>query len=323
MKHFISTIALALFAVSTFAQGPNNSGTYYQNADGKKGAALKTALSDIIRPHTTLSYKSLWDCYQKTDLRPDGKIWDMYSDMTNYHPVNDRAGNYSGEGDVFNREHSFPKSWFNDASPMESDLMHIVPTDGYVNGRRSNYPFGETNGENYKSHNGFSKLGKNKTSGYSGIVFEPNDEYKGDFARIYFYMITCYEPNIKSWSSDMLDGKTYPGFTKWALDLLLRWSEQDPVSEKEINRNREVYNYQKNRNPFVDYPGLEQYIWGSLTNAEFIYDNYQSDGIEDVVTTEPLDNNIYTINGQMVGKGENFRSLPHGIYIISGKKVLK
>ncbi|MDO4195774.1 MAG: endonuclease, partial [Prevotellaceae bacterium] len=275
MRKYLSFVFLFV-AVLAYAQGPNGTGNYYRDADGKKGKALKTALHDIINSHTTISYNGLWDCYKTTDVRADGKIWDMYSNITNYRPGTDQAGNYSAEGDCYNREHSMPKSWFGDASPMVSDLMHIFPTDAYVNGRRSNYPFGETNGESYKSANGFSKLGKSTTPGYSGTVFEPNDEYKGDFARIYFYMVTCYENSVASWSSDMLANNKYPAFKTWALDMLLRWAKEDPVSEKEINRNNAVYNHQHNRNPFVDYPGLEQYVWGSNVDKAFSFDNYDS-----------------------------------------------
>lgn len=275
MRKYLSFVFLFV-AVLAYAQGPNGTGNYYRDADGKKGKALKTALHGIINSHTTLSYNDLWECYKTTDVRADGKIWDMYSNITNYRPGTDQGGNYSAEGDCYNREHSMPKSWFGEASPMVSDLMHIVPTDGYVNNRRSNYPFGETNGESYKSANGFSKLGKSTTPGYSGTVFEPNDEYKGDFARIYFYMVTCYENSVASWNSDMLASNTYPAFKTWALDMLLRWAKEDPVSEKEINRNNAVYGLQHNRNPFVDYPGLEQYVWGSNVDKAFSFDNYDS-----------------------------------------------
>lgn len=268
--------ALLCFVTQLFAQGPNNSGTYYQAADGKKGQSLKTALWGVIKDHTKIDYDRLWNCYKTTDRRADGKVWDMYSSTTNFTFDLDKAGNYSKEGDVYNREHSMPKSWFNDASPMYSDLVHVVPTDGYVNGRRSNYPFGETNGEAYKSNGGFSKVGKCTTAGYSGTVFEPADEYKGDFARIYFYMATCYEDKIAGWSSDMLAGNAYPAYKEWAINMLLRWAKNDPVSEKEINRNNEVYKLQGNRNPFVDYPGLEQLVWGDKQNVAFDYDNYDA-----------------------------------------------
>lgn len=270
-------ISLAM-AAAVYAQGPNNSGTYYQAADGKKGSALKTALFGIIGPHTTLSYDALWDCYKTTDKRSDGKVWDMYSNTTNYVFGTDQGGNYSKEGDSYNREHSMPKSWFSEASPMRTDLVHVIPADGYVNNRRSNYPFGETNGENYQSNNGFSKVGSCTYSGYSGTVFEPADEYKGDLARIYFYMATCYEDKISNWSSPMLAGNKYPAYTTWAINMLLEWAAADPVSQKETDRNNGVYSLQENRNPFVDYPGLEQYVWGSKQDMAFSYDNYNGEG---------------------------------------------
>ena len=136
---------LVLTATLGWAQ-PNGTGSYYQSADGHKGKSLKTALYEIIKSPSVKSYSELFECYKTTDLRPDGKIWDMYSNSTNYDPDNDHSGNYTAEGDMFNREHSFPKNWFGNIAPMNSDLFHVIPTDGYVNNRRSNYPFGETNG---------------------------------------------------------------------------------------------------------------------------------------------------------------------------------
>lgn len=328
LKRNIFAAAMILFAVCSWAQGPNNSGTYYSNADGKKGSALKTALAGIINQHTKLSYKSLWEHFKTTDKRADGKVWDMYSCTTNYDFDKDRAGNYQKEGDVFNREHSFPKDWFNDSSPMNTDLMHIVPTDGKVNGMRSNYPFGETDGEKYKSNNGFSKLGKNTTSGYSGIVFESNDEYKGDFARIYFYMVTCYENKVSGWKSDMLSGDKYPAFRDWAKQLLLKWAQEDPVSQKEIDRNNAVYKIQKNRNPYVDYPGLEQYVWGDKKDIVFSYNNYEKPTIIELPTEEqPAFVDVYTISGTKVRtkvcRQTATDGLQHGIYVVEGKKIVK
>lgn len=138
-----SLFAIAIFSfVGAFAQGPNNSGTYYSAADGKKGKALKTALSKIIGNPKVTSYNGLISAYQKTDRRDDGKVWDMYSCTTNYN-FNDNGGSFRKEGDGYNREHSFPKSWFGGkVSPMVSDIVHVVPTDGYVNGRRGHEPFG-------------------------------------------------------------------------------------------------------------------------------------------------------------------------------------
>ena len=260
------------FPLIALAQAPSG---YYSSAKGKKGAALKTALFGIVADHVQRSYSNLWDDFKTTDRRPDGSVWDMYSVKRSFTFGTDQAGNYKTEGDVYNREHSFPKSWFNDASPMYTDLFHLYPTDGYVNGRRSNYPYGETNSPTWTSYDGWSKLGPCSVAGYSGTVFEPNDEYKGDLARTYFYMATAYEDKIAGWSSPMLDGKSYPAYATWALNMLLRWAKEDPVSQKEIDRNNAVYKIQRNRNPFIDFPGLEQYVWGTFS-VTFNPDNYQN-----------------------------------------------
>lgn len=272
---FTLTFSVAILVCAN-AQGPHNTGTYYQNANGKKGAALKTALSGIISSHKTIPYSNLNDYYPKTDARADGKLWDMYSNITNY-SFSSTGGN-SKEGAGWNKEHSIPQSWFGEASPMKSDIMHVIPTDAYVNGMRSNDPFGETDNPKKISANGFSKQGTCSVEGYSGTCFEPNDEYKGDFARIYFYMATCYENRMSLFTQSngkyCFDGNQYPSFKPWFLNMLLRWAKNDPVSQKEIDRNKAVYDCQGNRNPFVDYPELEQYIWGDCQDRAFSYDKY-------------------------------------------------
>lgn len=279
-KLFIALV-LTLFAVSTWAQGPNDSGTYYQAADGKKGAALKTALAGIIGSPSVVSYSDLYDAYKKTDTRADGFVRDWYSNSTNYVHGVDNKGNYSKEGDMYNREHSIPQSWFNENSPMKSDIVHVLPTDGYVNNRRSNYPFGEVGNATYESKNSYCKLGPCKTEGYTGTVFEPNDEIKGDIARIYFYMVTCYENKFTSWSKgaeNVFSSDKYEGLKSWCMDMMVRWSQQDPVDERETARNNAVQEVQGNRNPFVDYPGLENYVWGDKVDVAFSYDSYGSEG---------------------------------------------
>ena len=278
---------MAVLAVLTAsADAPNGSGTYYQAANGKKAAQLKSALRDIVQTTVERDYGDLWTDFKTTDKRSDGKVWDMYSNITNFTFGTDQAGNYQKEGDVYNREHSFPKSWFGgEIKPMYTDLHHMYPTDGYVNNQRGNLPLGTNNGETYKSSGSFSKVGACTYSGYTGKVFEPNDEYKGDLARTYFYMVTRYEEKLSDWYSKnsesraTLDGSAYPGFQTWQLNMLLEWATNDPVSQKEIDRNNAVYGIQKNRNPFIDYPGLEQYIWGSKKDVAFDYDDYvQPDG---------------------------------------------
>jgi len=259
-KNFIQISLLCFFSVAVFGQIPNN---YYIDAQGKADATLKTALYNKISAHTERSYSDLWTDFQTTDKRADGKVWDIYSSTTNYVFGTNQCGNYSGEGSCYNREHSFPKSWFKDGKPMYSDLFHLYPSDGYVNGKRSNYPFGEVGTTSYTSNNNYSKLGSCSFPGYTGIVFEPTDSLKGDLARGYFYMVTAYEDNISTWNSVHLDGSKFPAFTKWTIALLLKWHRLDPVSSKELKRNNAVYGIQKNRNPYIDYPSLAEYIWGN------------------------------------------------------------
>jgi len=249
---------------------------YYQNASGKKGTDLKNALSTIISTgYTAKSYGDLWTAYKTGDIRTDGTgaIWDIYSDIPNgkapylYQPVQNQCGSYSGEASCYNREHTIPKSWFKKASPMVSDYLHILPTDGYVNGRRSNYPYGEVGTTTWTSKNG-SKLGSAKSIlGYTGTVFEPIDAYKGDIARIYFYFVTRYADELKKYDNtgkteEVFNANAY-GLDKWVVDMFLRWSKNDPVSQKEITRNIEAEKFQHNRNPYVDHPEFIDMIWGS------------------------------------------------------------
>lgn len=279
-------IGVVLILTATVSNGQIPSG-YYSAATGT-GYTLKSQLHDIIDDHTSVSYSSLWGYYDDTDLDSDGYIFDMYSenpsgtDPYNYTYSSDQCGNYSGEGSCYNREHSFPKSWFSDASPMYTDIHHVVPTDGYVNGRRSNYPYGEVASATWTSQNG-SKVGSSAISGYSGTVFEPIDEYKGDFARIYFYMATRYEDVITGWSSDMLDGSSDQVYEDWALDMLMDWHDNDPVSQKEIDRNDEIYDLvQGNRNPFVDHPEYVNAIWGDCSGTPTIQvTNFTTSAISD------------------------------------------
>ena len=184
----------------------------------------------------------------------------MYSNYA-WTPTSE-GSNHIDEGDCYNREHIVPQSVFDEASPMKADLFHVYPTDGYVNGRRSNNPHGEVGGATYTSGNG-SMLGSSNYPGYSGTVFEPLDKWKGDIARSYFYMVTCYENKLSSWKSfDMFSKDTYPSLTDWAKKMLLEWSDNDPIDEWETTRNDRVYSIQGNRNPFIDYPEAANLIWG-------------------------------------------------------------
>lgn len=348
MKNFYQYLLTGLctfLCMCAWAQAPHNTGTYYQKAHGKKGAELKTAMYEIINTPAVLEYDSLWTAYQISDAHtPRGVIWDMYSFKSAYpsYPV-DKTIHANGKLWVdpegtrgFQREHSMPKSWFNpvaksgtsytykDIWPQYSDLMHIVPAEGIVNNKRSNWPYGETNvtvndtvkpnkNNYYISEEGFSKLGAcvyepsdPNIPKYTGKCFEPNDQYKGDFARTYFYMVTAYEKKQPTWSStgpgigdhcgtwtgsmfNLEDDDPYQPFAPWALDMLMKWAKQDPVSQKEIDRNEAVYKMQGNRNPFIDYAdpnggGLEDYIWGDKKEEAFDYGG-------DLPTEEPTSDN--------------------------------
>jgi endonuclease I len=272
MKKNYCLLWLLLLAFVSQAQPPG----YYSTATGT-GYTLKTQLYNIIKNHTAVPYGSLYSCYQgtyngnATDKKANGKVWDMYSDIPNGTPPYEfnwgqTCGSYSNEGDCFNREHSFPQSWFNSNSPMQSDLFHVYPTDGKVNGIRSNFPYGTVANPTKITQNG-SKLGPCSFPGYTGTVFEPRDEYKGDFARTYFYMATRYENLIAGWQNNgnadnVLNGTSTQVFDTWQLNLLYQWHIQDPVSQKEIDRNNAVYSIQNNRNPYIDHPEWVAVVWG-------------------------------------------------------------
>jgi endonuclease I len=277
MKQNLLTLLLITIIVITKAQPPSG---YYSTATGKTGATLKTALYDIIKGHTQVSYTpGVWNAFYTTDKKANGKVWDMYSDVPGgtlpyeYTLGSNQCGTYAVEGDCYNREHSFPKSWFGDVAPMNVDIFHLYPTDGKVNGQRNNYPYGTVSSPTWTSKNG-SKLGPCSAPGYSGTVFEPIDEYKGDLARTYFYMVTRYENVVVSWNSNpeaqpTLNGTTYPCFDTWMLNVLLAWNAADPVSSKEIARNDAVYAIQHNRNPYIDHPEYVNSVWG--TNVGITY----------------------------------------------------
>ena len=271
---FIVMLMMSLFMVISLGGNNVNAASYdsyYTTVDTSSGKNLINSLRRITSAgHSVVSYDGLWQAYRTTDKTSDGYVWDMYSNHKYQFGV-DQAGNFNDEGDKYNREHSVPKSWFNEDKPMYSDLFHVYPTDGYVNGKRSNLPFGEVSNPSYESGNG-SKLGPSSFSGYSGTVFEPIDEYKGDFARTYFYMATRYNSDGDNKFDHTSNGKavftaSYPYLTTYATNLFVKWHLQDPVSEKEINRNDAVQQHQHNRNPYIDHPEYVNLIWGGEYEA--------------------------------------------------------
>ena len=242
---------------------------YYNSLHGKTGQALKDAVHALTKNHTKLSYNSLWYYYYDTDYRPENRnqVWDMYSNNQYYFGT--RGNAISG----MNKEHSFPKSWWGGSKNKDaySDLYHVIPADANANSARSNWPFGDVASSNWD--NGLSKRGTPKSGqgGGASNVFEPADEYKGDFARIYFYMVSCYQDYAWASTYMLVDyDDDWRSLKAWSIELLLRWARQDPVSEKERNRNDAVQIYQNNRNPFVDNPDLMEYIWGDKVGTGFV-----------------------------------------------------
>jgi len=237
---------------------------YYASTAGLVGSPLRVALHNLMKNHTVQSYSFALTAFATTDLKPNGKIWDMYSDVPGGTPPYEYdygdQGQGATEGLGYNREHTWPQSWFDSASPMVSDLWNLFPSDAKVNGYRGNYPFGDVGTPTITSLNG-SKVGPNISPGYAGTVFEPIDPYKGDLARFHWYMNTRYFGQDASWpGSPSTDGAE---FLPWARELYRQWHAADPPSWKERLRNGAVYVYQNNRNPFVDHPEFLEMIWDS------------------------------------------------------------
>jgi len=340
----IFTLFLLVFSVYFYAAIPAG---YYTNAVGKSDAALRTSLQTIVTTgHVVLTYTpGLWNAYATTDINPStGKIWDMYSNCNFTYSVDQNRGTTGPECTNYNREHSVPNSWWGGTQGVAqySDIVHLVPTDSYVNAQRGNYPYGEVASVSYTSGNG-SKLGTSAIAEYSGTVFEPINEFKGDFARIYLYIATRYASECGSWTGGQgtaIFGTPTLGLSNYATQLYLKWSRQDPVSAKEISRNDANYVVQKNRNPFVDYPELAEFIWGnrkgenwSLTsavdqiNVQFsISPNPAHDVLVINSDEEDLTYTLFNLNGQTLKEEKlNFdrtislSSIQSGMYLLQLK----
>ncbi len=328
----LTSIFIIIFGLSISAQIPNG---YYNSAQGLYGNNLKIALYNIIKNHTVLTYGSLWTSFQKTDVKPNGKVWDIYSYKPSgtqpyeYTFVTNQCGSYNSEGDCYNREHSWPQSWFNSSTAPTSDLFHIYPTDGKVNNDRGNYPYGKVGTVNLTTQNG-GKLGNCISTGYNLTVFEPIDEFKGDLARGYFYMTTRYYSEDAGWSTS--DATNKSTILPWQLNVLMQWHQQDPVSAKEIARNDSVYKIQNNRNPFIDNPSWVNAIWGQ--NASIVelktfkmnvYPNPATNTLNlNLINNENFEISIYNVTGilekQLNSNHQiiNISDLKPGIYYFTG-----
>ncbi|MBT8254195.1 MAG: T9SS type A sorting domain-containing protein [Flavobacteriaceae bacterium] len=348
MKYYY--LFLLLITSSAFAQPPAG---YYDSANGLSGYTLKSALETIIddvndnngQPFhdTSVTYGDLWTLYQTSDVRPDGFVWDMYSDCDFIFGTDQDSGTGGNtECDKYNREHSFPRSWFGDDSnhPIFADPFHVIPSDKKVNSERGNLAFGEVASATYTSLNG-SKIGSSSLAGPTGNVFEPANEFKGDIARGFFYLAVRYQDDIGSWEANdtdgdsMLDGSSDKVFEQWALDMLYNWHINDPVSSKELDRNNVIFGHQDNRNPFIDNPQYIFDIWqATLSTNEFaisdsvrIYPNPVKDDVFYINSPQPIDVQIYSMLGQRVStvsinsdsNSVRIDNLPSGLYLVEMK----
>ena len=275
------TFLLALSAFLALSLSAETMPTgYYDAINGKKDAELKTALSQIIRGGERLPYGTefhsttkidettgdtiwkkndpkpcTWSGFYTSDRRSDGTVWDMYSNTKRYFPMP------SGSAAGLDIEHSLPKSWWGgDNNDAYKDLYHLCPADRIANNNKSAYPPGILV-DSAKVNNGLFFMGKDAT--WNDYAFDVCDEYKGDFARAYFYIATAYEDY--TWSDNCknyLNKDSYLGFTPHMIEVLLAWHHKDPVSEKEVDRLNAIFEVQHNRNAFIEYPELVEYIWG-------------------------------------------------------------
>ena len=282
---------------------------------GKKGVQILEALHEQIKDPDTVTYKDLRADITGIDYRADGMVWDMYTSCEFASRDYCRSVNQTEECECYNREHMVPQSWWGNVSTkrMTTDLHHVIPTDAVTNSHRSNNPYGEVTGS-VSWNNGVSYLGYGT---YGNNTYEPADEYKGDIARAYFYMLTCYYNENFTVHTKGQKVFTYTngkaGFTSTALSLFLKWHRNDPVSEKEINRNNGIEALQHNRNPFVDNPELVEYIWG--TNATKTYTCKTTDYEEIEETAAPRAKKI-------LENGALYIVLPDGTrYTTTGARV--
>ncbi|MET0759718.1 MAG: endonuclease [Flavobacterium sp.] len=346
MKKIYTLLALLVVTLS-FAQPPAG---YYSTATGT-GYALKTQLYNIINGHTDKGYAGLYVTYTTSDVdnyyENNGTMLDMYTENPTgteceftYGINQDDGTSGTAECQKYNREHLIPQSVFNSATPMYSDAHFVVPSDKYVNGQRGNFPFGRVNtGVSFSTYSNGSKRGSNLNSGYSagysGTIFEPINEFKGDIARMLLYFATRYENTVAGYPYDMFNNTTNQVFTSNAINILLTWNNQDPVSQREIDRNNAVYARQNNRNPFIDNTGYAMQIWGSLLSTETfdalansvsIYPNPTNDHRINIESETVLDEiQLININGQLmqqikkpVSQNNTYtlENLPQGFYFL-------
>ncbi|MBQ6189332.1 MAG: endonuclease [Bacteroidaceae bacterium] len=315
MKRTVLSL-LTLFCV-TVAVAQNS---YYSSIEGLTKVELKRALHDMMQPQHTLSYGSgeghTWQGFWQTDRMEDNQVYDRYSNEKRYFNPEDTTASITG----IDIEHVWAKSWFGGSLKVTParDLFNLLPSDYSANRSKSNNPIGVVTQNPAGFDNGSVKRG-NSTVTYPGEtvnVWEPADKWKGDFARIYFYMATCYwdvkdEDGNSLWGEESLrtlDGSEWPTLLSNVYSLMLQWARQDPVDSIEIKRNEAVYHIQGNRNPFIDLPSLSEYIWGTMMDSAFHADAQ--------IIIDPIVIPVDTIETEIADFFEDFETGSKGSYAI-------
>lgn len=307
----VSLFANVIEGVAAIPEG------YYDDVNGKKTpATILSALQTCIsRNYKTISYDGLEPHYQQTDFYAD-TLWDMYS--TCRFTADDANIPQKAVCDGWNKEHVCCQSWLG-SGPMVSDMFNVYPTDARINNLRSNYPYGVVSSFSGFSkdpdHHGLGKLGSSVTSGV-GTVYEPDDRYKGDFARTFFYMVARYRDKVLNSGNGATMFTSNPtDLTSYSLNFLLAWHRNDPVSQKEIDRNQGVYGEQHNRNPFIDYPDLVEYIWGNKQNQTVDLSTMTPTCDNQIVPTNTKYGVSWSVNGTVlfvdsIQENKTVRTLP-------------
>ncbi len=276
MNRLYALTLAAIVSGTAMAEIPEG---YYDGLKGLSGADLKNALHNTIKNPNAPGYgpgtnKTWWSFYE-TDQLPDGTYRNRYSDLIfevgerGSRPKKDIKGttNSSGKYIEMNIEHSFPKSWWGGTEgTIYNDLFNLYPSDNSTNSSKSNLVMDKV--ATISTDDGYTKIGRG--THINDNVWEPIDTYKGDFSRGYMYMITAWQNY--TWVKvglQFLDNNTYPTFHKWASDLYSEWCRADRPDQVEIDRNNAIYKIQGNRNPYIDFPNLFEYLWGDSTAYAF------------------------------------------------------
>lgn len=247
---------------------------YYSSLEGLSGAALKQALQNIIanpqvvRAHT---YADIWEILKTADQNPENssQVWLIYNETPRSKLDQQATSSIVGK---WNREHIYCQSrgnfgdWYDtsatginnyvlsnagDIAAGLSDAHHLRAADGQENSSRGNRNYGVD---------------------YNGPTGNPGS-WKGDVARALFYMAVRYN------GLNVVNGNPVDNTIGQIGDLttLLSWNQQDTSDDFEMNRNNYIYTWQMNRNPFIDYPSLVNYVFGA---------NYGQPWFSSLATTE-------------------------------------